>query len=306
MTEIYALDVGFPGAGRVLKELSKVFPKVHYHGPKNGLPPMEGEKPILLLPAWHTMYEEVYMNKDWMKPVILWTSPPLQSEMVPQELEYLRKILYFMDTGKIHALWLGDKNWLPLIKKEGRKVFYAPYPVTLPTQRRTEMREKIENVSLFGPLHPRKNVLTQLIAAKMANVFVHVTDTRNLQANSLDSLAGATCVFHDWLSEPEYENLLLDHIDLGLQVSVPGVESFSYVTWDHISRGIPCLTSVDWAPDELRVSNPTDPEAIFAKMFSIVVNDKDSGYWRKYAELYAKGANEKCRETLERELEISL
>jgi hypothetical protein len=105
---------------------------------------------------------------------------------------------------------------------------------------------------------------------------------------------------HGWLPEIGYGKVL-EQMDVGLQVSVPGVESFSFVAWDHISRGIPCLTTVPWAPEELRVKEWNDPRAIAAQ-----VDGLGSYNPRPFAEKYARWANEEVRTALRTWLGIEL
>lgn len=284
---------------RVIKELSKVSEgKILY----NPLQVTEKVK-TLFLPAWNEVYPRTIKLYEPEKVVICWTSPPIQSEFMPVELEYLRTILYHMDNGKIHALWLGSEHWLPLLKKNGRKVFYAPYPVSMPAK----VREKVANhppkeVGLFGPLHPRKNVVNQLIAVKMTNCRVHFTDE---SAIPLVNSIGVDYVSHGWLSEDKYEELLLN-MDICMQVSVPGVESFSYVCWDAISRDIPCLTSVDWAPPLIQVSKPLDPDVIAQHLAGNPFPHLYKGWFRTWAEKFAVDRNHRLKEILAEELSVQL
>ena len=95
-------------------------------------------------------------------------------------------------------------------------------------------------------------------------------------------------------------------MDLGLQISIPGVESFSYVLWDHLSLDVPCLTSVEWAPTELRISNPMDPQAIIYRMQSPIVTQVTNGKWRHWAEDFAKERNTRVLDILKTELDITI
>lgn len=301
-----AIDPGFPGAGRVLRELAKVSPNkvVEYRSSPIKLSQVENNQ-IVFLPAWNPGYEQVFMKKPW-KPVIVWTSPPLQSEMVPQELEYIRKIRYYLENERIYKVWFGDPNWLYLFPGWEQKAFYAPYPVTLPGKWREkplpEWPNGAKQVSLFGPLHARKNVLNQATAVALAQCFLHFTDS---SAKSVLDLAGVTYQNHGWLNDQDYEKLLLEGIDLGLQCSIPGVESFSYVAWDHISRGIPCLNSTDWFP--FSTSRGHSVRELAYQILTIQYRVDQMGghqFIRKWAETFAKERNEKCLAILSKELGI--
>ena len=301
------MDPGFPGAGRVLRELGNIS-NVKYIKPEGSLGWMSftnyDNHDFVFLPAWQPgLYPELMRRLKPAKIVMVWTSPPAQSEFVPIELDYLKEITHLLDAGKIHALWLGSKEWLPLLKKGNRKVFHCPYPVTLPET--YESRDRInppEDVSLFGPLHPRKNVVTQAIAAQAAGCILHITD--NSGANLINKI-NSNFSTHGWLPEEEYHKLIMS-MDLGLQISIPGVESFSYVLWDHLSLDVPCLTSVEWAPTELRISKPMDPQAIIYRMQSPIVTQVTNGKWRHWAEDFAKKRNSQVLDILKTELDITI
>jgi hypothetical protein len=161
VVQAVAFDPGYPGAGRVLRELSKVFPSVSYFGQGTNFIP--SHEPFLFLPAWNPGYSAL-LKGITSKVVIVWTSPLLQTEMVPQELEYVAEIRRFLDLGKIHAVWCGHPNTVDLFKGKG---FHAPYPVALPPEKRGRIVPPIIRLSLFGPMHPRKNVLAQAMAFRM-------------------------------------------------------------------------------------------------------------------------------------------
>lgn len=299
--EILAIDPGFPGAGRVLKELGRSSEKVRYIGPE--LVPGDVHEKWAILPAWNPDYPELINRlRPFAQVCILWTSPCLQTEMVPQELEYVHLVRHLLREKKIGAVWVGDDAWLTFFKDHGR-AFCAPYPATLPEAFREKPRERSAGVpiqaSLLGPMHPRKNVLVQALAAKLAGCVLHYNDEK---AGEIIDLSGVKFDSLQWMPEKLYGRLILE-MDIGLQVSVPGVESFSYVAWDHISRGVPCLSSAWWVPAGLRPMRPFDPMHIAHEIHRNVAWPGDLRTWA--TEVSTTNQKELFRE-LEQNLGVSL
>ena len=295
MMSAIAIDPGFPGAGRVVRELANISDNIKYQGPFRPLDHYDSD--YVLLPAWHPSYQQISHPKK----VVVWTSPILQSEYTPVEFEFMQTIVKLLDEGKLYALWLGSKDWLSVMGS-GRRAFYCPYPVTLPPPKMSAPQNPPLNVSLFGPLSPRKNFAVQAFAAAKAGCHVHTTDQR---ANSLLDTLGLRVppYYHDWQIPPRYHDLVCS-MDIGLQCSVPGSESFSYVVWDHISRGVPCLSTVEWTWDLGFPLFVTDPYNIDYLVYCInsVASWSFLPKLRRWAEEFAERRNETVKAILETEL----
>ena len=271
--------------------------------PAGWTPPTEGAD-YVFLPAWTSEYSSVLDGKLG-KPVVVWTSPIIQSEYEPMEFLYLKEILRLLDKGKIYAVWFGSQDWLPIVKKEGRRVFYCPYPVTLPPYwKGDKTNNPPKEVGIFGPMGPRKNAAVQAMAAVMAGCRVHFTDPGMADRSLL--LPGDYAV-DGWQIPARYHDLVLA-MDVGMQCSIPGSESFSYVTWDFVSRDVPCLTTVPWilhVSGSLHIRNPYDIEDL-ANHIRYAADMYDRGELRTSAELFSRHLNEDVRTALFAALGLAL
>ena len=249
MTILTSLD--YPGVTRVLKEvetkgLGKYVPYSQLQ--------LDNNIDSLMLGGWSPLYMRVFNRlPQGTKIGVLWTSPLAQTEYSPVEMDYVATIKKLLDRGTLSYVWFGSEDWLTIFEDYKGKVFYAPYPLSW---REVPMVERMDgHVGLFGPLHARKNILNQLAAVKFAEATVHLGEASLELVRFMDAM-GIKYKLHGWMEDEEYYKTVAS-MRMGLQVSHLGVESFSYVCFDSLLMGVPCLTSVDWAPPLLRVS-PTD------------------------------------------------
>lgn len=126
------LDPGFPGAGRVLKELCKVFEDKAAYFDLNDITSRPHGYETLFLPAWHPSYINIIRQVNASKTCVIWTSPVLQTEFAPVELEYLEVIKSLMQQGLITHLWLGSPDWTSIINVKKGSIFHCSYPITMP------------------------------------------------------------------------------------------------------------------------------------------------------------------------------
>ena len=205
-----------------------------------------------MLGGWSPLYFRVFNRLPKGASVgVLWTSPLAQTEYSPVEMEYIATIKKLLDRGTLSYVWFGSEDWLTIFDND--KAFFAPYPVSsreIPNVQRMD-----GHVGLFGPLHPRKNILNQLAAVRFAEATVHLGEASQELVAFMDAM-GIKYKLHGWMEEEEYYRTVAS-MRMGLQVSHAGVESFSFVAFDSMLMGVPCLTSVDWAPPKMRVP-PTD------------------------------------------------
>lgn len=122
------------------------------------------------------------------------------------------------------------------------------------------------HIACFGALRPMKNTLVQAMAAialakrykKELKFYINFNRIELRGENILKNLRalfrglGSTAQLIEvpWLPHHEFLDLIKNHIDLGMQVSL--TESFNIVTCDFIVCGVPILTSeaIEWMHPE--------------------------------------------------------
>jgi hypothetical protein len=161
----------------------------------------------------------------------------------------------------------------------GAEILYLPnyYPLNFKAPKKTNIQKSI-NIGCFGAVRPFKNQLAQAVAAygyaqknKLALTF-HINSSRveqngdNVLKNIRALFAGSpyTLVEHTWFDHAAFLTAL-QALDLIMTVSF--TETFSIVTADAVSQGIPIVTSpeVTWANPAIQ-ADPTSISDIQAKM----------------------------------------
>ena len=295
---VTTISPNFPGVSRVFKELQKLGLSTHIEitGNEFKLPP---ETDILILGAWIPEYVQILEQVDFDNIGILWTSTIAQSEMSGIEISYINQIYDLLENGHIEFVWFGDKSWLSMFDLDG--AFYIPYPITLSEKIDVEKDKNTNNISLFCPSHPRKNIINQLIAVKKAQEKNFITLNTNNLTPEYEKFARKlelNCNSFQWLEQEEYLNKVAS-MDLGLQVSHVGVESFNYVVIDHMCQNIPTVMSrsiyenyysvvgESWLEKYMCVENPCDTDEIAEKITDCLENEKIGQVCRKYVEQLA-------------------
>lgn len=240
--------------------------------------PLPEDPQLIILGAWDSYYESL-LNRFQCKFMVLWTSPILQTEFSSVELENFLRVRYLLEKGGVDYIWFGSEEWLSLGLPN---TFYAPYPVSLRDIPNAEVKPR--EVSLFGPLDARKNILIQLIACSIGKKILHING-RSPQYLAFAQSLGLDVRVHNWMPDDEYYRLVAS-MELGLQISLESVESFSYVAFDHLMMDRPCLSTLDWPGSELKVTMPYDPRLIAWRMSQIPSYSK--GWWRRRAEQVAE------------------
>jgi hypothetical protein len=191
--------------------------------------------------AWSPSYA-IALRRVKGKKIIHWASPLLQTELAGVESEYLNTILNLLNKNIIHGLWVIDKNNYEVLKREG--VFYTPAPFSVERLKEYRMKDKDkEGVNLFTIFHPRKNVLTQLAGATLAqeeNAFMLFTNGMPSMYQQFANSIGLN--FYDWgfLPQTDYFSWLASS-RLLLQTTLS--ESFCYVAAESLGLGVPVLMS---------------------------------------------------------------
>ncbi len=292
-------SVPYPGVTRVLSEASRTglgsLFNISWENPLADMERVEKMRKdeVLLLGGYAEPYE-YFFNAGTERVGVLWTSPPLQSELTPIEYVYLSRLKAHLDGGRLHFIWFGNREWVDRLNWPN--TFYAPYPASVPTfDDQPDLPAKKpplqgHNVGFFGPLNGRKNVLTQMLAAKELDATLHISDLKP-EYEVLARTLKVDVINHRWGTWNEYIRTV-SQMHGGLQVSLRNAESFSYVCFDHLSVGVPCLTSVDWAPPDIKVEDPLDVGEIVYKLRSVLQNPPLPMATKAFAEYVAKTQTE--------------
>jgi hypothetical protein len=171
-------------------------------------------------------------------------------------------------------------NWTDA--ETNKRVIYMPnfYPQEYDNRKNLVESDYI-NVSCFGAIRPLKNHLVQALSAiKFANSLdkklrFHINSGRiemkgEPVLNNLKGLfqqmadKGHELINHQWRPRDEFLKLCRE-MDIGMQVSFS--ETFNIVGADHISQGVPVVSSTEipWSVEWFS-ANPTSSEDIYRKL----------------------------------------
>lgn len=249
----------------------------------------------IVLGGWSPLYEILLekLSKYGVRPSLMWCSSLGQAEMTRTEVRSFVQVLGHLKQKRIRHLLLHRRLFCFFGDVEG--AVYLPYAIDLRRTRVTQNRAfEGLNVDLFCPFRYGKNILNQLLAAKLAksSFTLHI----NLQVDWLRSVLSEIeldAVVHPWLEEERYWNFLVG-MDLSLQVT--HTESFNYAVCERMCLGIPVLTTHniwlvsedDFLRSHLCVEAPDTPQAIAAKVDRILGSSS-----------LREEVGERCRERIE-------
>ena len=276
----------FPGVSRLFDECIRVIGQGE-HIYLEDLYKVKKEDEIIF-GAWTPQYSIAIRKVKAKKKSIEFSSPLLQQDLSGVEPQYLLTILQLLDKGVIDGLWVVDENNYKVLKdKEG--VFYTPHPFSAEKLKKYRMKEKDkEGVNLFTIFHPRKNVLTQLAGAKLAqeeNGFMLFT---NGMPSMYRQFANSISLnFYDWgfLPQTDYFSWL-SSARLSLNVFLS--EAFAYTCAEALALGVPVVMSPVVAKNmgidggELTVNDISSAEEISSRIHAILQSDGKS--YRKLCE----------------------
>jgi len=280
---------------------------------------MEGKK-MVIFGAWSHYYYRALkrLRAEPVKIGLLWTSPIGQVGFSPNfiEVSFLYIIKDAIRSGMLDYLFIPTER----ILKAFRKIFSEDIVRYLPNTYDIDgIREKYldvdlqphENwVSLFSPFGVRKNLLNQMLAAKLAGVKLHMNNLIP-QLRDFADLIELDYVDMGWMSAESYFRSI-QTMKCGLKVSYS--ETFDYSLFDHMVFGIPCLISrtIEWIQAKepwlnLIVDNFDDPNEIAEKLKLLVKGDGIVNFYsRKVMELareVAEKGNKTCIRTLREAIE---
>lgn len=143
------------------------------------------------------------------------------------------------------------------------------------------------HVGCFGAIRGLKNQLAQALAAiefadkNGSQLFYHINTGRtegfgseNILRNIREVFAYRTehtLVEHGWLSNDDFQRLLIENIDISLQVSFS--ETFNLVAADSVACGVPIVVSeeIDWAAEVSKVRDACTIKDIVQKMYKCYI-----------------------------------
>lgn len=281
----------FPGVSAVFQNgqaVSDQFKHIYLHD----LPTIPPDA-TLIIGAWSAAYSLPLRRHQGPK-YILWTSPPLQSELAGVEMDYLQTVLGLKEKGVIKDVLWNDSGFA-----EAMGGVHFPHPYVLPESSKVP-QEARSGAALFAPAHPRKNVVTQALAAKLAGLQLHLNGAD--QYHGILKALKVDFVDHGWMeTRADYLGRLgRCKISLGVFLS----ESHGYSIHDSLALGVPVVASGcvadNFGFDDIDTVVPVDdPVAICERILSILQEYE----WackraRAYAEHTAAGENKAFSELL--------
>lgn len=279
----------FPGVSRVFEEGAGVCPDFTHLFTGQDIP----KECVLIVGAWAPEYGLLLRRHQGPK-YVLWTSPLLQTEMGGPEMEYLQTVLLLKRKGVVNGILWNDAG-----AAEAFGGLHFPHPYVLPEPSKVPEDQR-EGAGLYAPAHPRKNILTQAIAAKLAGLRLHLNGAdhyhgvlRDLDVDFED---------HGWLPAREayLDDLGRRKVSLGVFLS----ESHCYSIHDSLALGVPAVVSGCVARNmglsvEESVSAIDDPVEIGRSLEAILVDyERESRRARSCAERVAEDENEAFRRVI--------
>jgi hypothetical protein len=153
---------------------------------------------------------------------------------------------------------------------------------------------QVINIGCFGAIRPLKNQLLQALAAiqfakeigKNLNFWVNASRIetggqpilKNLQ--QLFDIAGHHLIELHWCEPEEFLDLLQNHMDIGMQVSL--TETFNVVNADYVTAGVPSVVSkeITWASDWNRAADNSLDSMV--KALHLVYNNRLLVKWNQH------------------------
>jgi len=278
---------------------------------------IEGKK-LIIFGAWDYDYYRALkklMAYD-IKKGLLWTSPIGQVGFSPNmiEVSFLWQIRDAFEKRMLDYLFIPTIRVTKAFREifGGDRVKYLPntYDIAkVKKYRDPKLRKGEDWVSMYNPAGTRKNMLNQMLGARLADVLLHMNQMPKPLQDFAD-LIGLRYVDMGWMSKESYFRSI-QTMKVGLKVSYS--ETFDYCLFDHFTMRVPCLFSrtIEWLPEEgwedLRVENFDDPNEIAVKLSNLMENGNLRREWGKrvydeackVAERHNKIAIENLRSVIE-------
>lgn len=284
--------MGFPGARRPLEEAAKLgmMDFVLLEGERIAIPDAD----VYIFSAWHPVYERL-MNIGG-RIGVLWSSSCGEMDFTPIEQLYLRQIL---TDPRISFVWFGDRSLAKIYPEKG---FYAPYPFVL---KEIPPVDKKDIITLFCPTGPKKNLLNNLYAVKLAQRQLKLTLHTNIQGYG-DVLKEIDHVRHGFLPRPEYDALLAS---AKVNLMVSWAETYAYNVAEAALQHTPSITSATIPIPGIKVEDPNDPAEIATTIIKVVTENRHYSLYATPGILSRDGQeyqarNLSCQKILEAKLSV--
>lgn len=247
LPRIAGISAPFPGARRPLEEGAKLglWEFVLLEGERVRIPPAE----VHILAAWHPVYEQLLGLGGRIG--VCWTSSGGEMDLEPVEREWLTRVLA---DPRISFVWFGDPSLAQVYPEKG---FYAPYPMYVDEVSSPQV-EKRDIATLFCPTGPKKNILNQLLAMRLAQRERRLTLHTNVQGYDRE-LAALDCVRHGWLPQAEHQALIAS---ARVNLACSWAETFHYGAAEAALLGTPSVVSTTVPIPGRVVANPNSPRDI--------------------------------------------
>lgn len=284
MPKIIGLSIPFPGARRPLEEGAKLglWEFVLLQGERVKIPPAD----VYIFAAYHPIYERLFTLGG--KNVILWTSSAGEMDMEPIEQQFLDRLL---KDPRVSTIWFGDQSLALAYPEKG---FYAPYPLACDIPPEVE---KQDIITLFCPAGPKKNILNQLLAAKLVQREMHLTLHTNIRGYD-GIISELDCVRHDWLPDGEYQRLLAQS---KVNLAISWCETFNYQVAEAALCGTCSLVSETIPVPGMVITNPNNPALIAQGIIEVAQKATELGQdASQRVRQFAQYKNEELKEIIKR------
>lgn len=183
------------------------------------------------------------LAKKGIQPSVMWCSTLSQAEMTQGEVVMFTILQELLNAGKIKHLIAPRRIYESYGYFTKQSVFF-PYLIDL---RIFDSARKYNldgiNLDLFCRPRPGKNILTQILSFKMAELDANLHINFDLGGFSpIVKQIGVSPIVHSWMPESEYYGLVAE-MDLSLQVTFG--ESFNYAVAERMALAVPVLATFD-------------------------------------------------------------
>ncbi|UCD06634.1 MAG: hypothetical protein JSV98_05235 [candidate division WOR-3 bacterium] len=238
--QLFSLKPSIPNI-RIKRRLQKIQTELRWMDIKM----LERYANNILFTAWGPPYDVVLskLNRIGVTPSLIMCSTPGQSELSRHELKDYHNLFNYFRQGKL-KYWLLNKRLYDSLAGVTDHAIYFPHTINLGQFANVAPTELSGiNVDLFCTTRLGKNILNQVLAFRVSGVngTLHL-NFKNDQLGSIISDIGANVLYHRWIPEAEYYNLVAA-MDLSLQATF--TESFNYAVAERMCLGIPVITSYD-------------------------------------------------------------
>ncbi len=206
-------------------------------------------KDRVILGGWTPVYPKLVklLNKNGIKPSVMWCSTLGQMEMTCNMVDYrsFLELVNLSDEGRINYILLNERLYeeMSFLKN----AIYFPHTLFLeefaPFYKDVPDNTDRFNIDLFVPVREGKNIMTQISAVILSRFSESIDLHINFEHPYITPLLKKLPVNikqHKWLPWNKYLKLL-SNMHISLQVT--HTESFNYAVAERMAMGVPALVS---------------------------------------------------------------